>query len=75
MMVAEMEAFPEGRPGPGKVLFRYAAELKYQDMVPDETGFLMLRDWEPTGDLDRISGIEVRLNWFEELQRLAAARR
>jgi len=68
-MVAELE--PEFRPRRARVLFEgqyslYNQEGPQYDIHPDGERFVMVQDVEPDP-----APIEITLNWFSELERLA----
>ena len=72
MMVAELELELEFRPRRARVLFEgqytlYSSpEGPHYDIHPDGERFVMVQDVEPEPE-----PIEITLNWFTELQRLA----
>ena len=72
MMVAELEFEPEFRPRRARVLFEGQYSLyagldgPTYDIHPDGERFVMIQDVEPDP-----APIEITLNWFSELERLA----
>lgn len=70
-MVAALELEPEFRPRRPRVLFEGQYSLYNQDgptydIHPDGERFVMIQDVEPDP-----APIEITLNWFSELERLA----
>jgi hypothetical protein len=71
---------PRFTPGRPVALFRYAGVYRMSgtaiayDVHPDGKRFIMVSEAEGAGDAGMRQQVNVVLNWFEELERVAPAR-